>query len=72
MLEKLAEHYEWTLKMGNGGHAVGYYSKIPEKVQSEYLFPQGKFTLRKVEERFCWCDYDPLPSKTSDIFKNKP
>ena len=60
MLEKLTEHYEWTLKMDNGGHAVGFYSKIPEKVQSEYIFPKGRFTLRRVEGRFCRWDYDPI------------
>ena len=62
MLEKLTEHYSWCLKMGNGGHVVGYYSEIPEKIQSEYIFPEGKFTLRSVEERFCRWDYDPFPA----------
>ena len=60
MLEKLTEHYAWCLKMDNGGHAVGFYSEIPEKVQSEYIFPEGKFTLRRMEERFCRWDYDPI------------
>lgn len=59
MLEKLAEHYDWCLRMGNGAHAVGYYSEIPEKVQSEYLFPKGVFTLKRKEERFFRWNYDP-------------
>lgn len=60
LLEKLTEHYHDNLKIGNGGHAVGYYSEIPEKVQSKYIFPEGKFTLRGVEGRFCRWDYDPF------------
>jgi len=58
MLEKLTEHYVWCHKLGNDGHAVGFYSEIPEKVQSEYIFPEGRFTLRRVEGRFCRWDYD--------------
>lgn len=60
MLQQLTEHYLSNLKIGNGGHVVGYYSKTSEKVQSEYVFPEGKFTLRKVEERFCLWNYDPI------------
>ena len=58
MLEKLTGHYEWCLTVGNGGHAVGYYSEISEKVRSEYVFTKGKFTLRRVDGRFCRWDYD--------------
>ena len=72
MLEQLTEHYEWNLKMENGGHCVGYYSEVPEKVQSEYFFPKGKFTLRRVHERFCKWDYDPCSHNPSDTFKNNP
>ena len=60
MLEQLTENYEWSLRMGNGGHIVGYYSEVPEKVQSEYIFPKGKFTLRRVYGRFCDWYYAPL------------
>ena len=62
MLEKLNGHYEWCLTVGNGGHAVGYYSEISEKVRSEYVFTKGKFTLKSVEERFCRWDYDTFPA----------
>ena len=62
MLEKLTEHYWQCLKIGNGGHAVGYYSEIPERIHSEYIFPKGKFTLKSVEERFCRWDYDTFPA----------
>ena len=62
MLEMLTDHYGWTLKHGNGGHRFGCRSKMKEKVQSEYIFPEGKFTLRKVEERFCLWDYGPFPA----------
>lgn len=62
MLEKLTEHYWWCSRIGNGGHAAGYYSQIPEKIQSEYVFPKGKFTLRRVEGLFCRWDYDPFPA----------
>jgi len=60
MLEKLTEHYWRNIKIGNGGHMTGYYSEISEKVQSEYVFPEGKFTLRIVDGRFCMWDYDVL------------
>jgi len=60
MLETLTEHYHWTIERGNGGHMTGFYSKIQEKVRSEYIFPEGKFTLRRVEGRFCRWDYDPF------------
>ena len=63
MLEKLTEHYEWDLKMDNGGHAVGYYSEVPEKVQSEYVFPKGKFVLKRKDERFFLWDYDPIATQ---------
>ena len=72
MLEKLTEHYWQNFRLGNGGHLIGYYSEISEKVTSEYLFPKGKFTLKLMEKRFFLWNYDPLPGKTSDIFKNKP
>ncbi|MDP3698615.1 MAG: hypothetical protein Q8R47_03435 [Nanoarchaeota archaeon] len=72
MLEMLTGNYEWNLNHGNGGHLFGNYCKIKEKVASEYLFPEGKFTLKQMEERFFLWNYDPLLSKTSDIFKNKP
>jgi len=64
MLEKLTEHYQQNLKLGNGGHMVGYYSEIPEKVQSEYTFLHGKFILKQMEERFFLWHYDPI--KTQD------
>jgi len=61
--EMLIDHYEWNLTHGgNGGHLVGFYSKMKEKIASEYLFPKGKFTLRSVEKRFCRLDYDPFPA----------
>ena len=59
MLEMLTDHYWWNLNHGgNGGHMVCFYSKMKEKVASEYIFPKGKFTLRRVDGRFCRWDYD--------------
>ena len=69
MLEKLTEHYLWCIKIGHGGHAVGYYSEISEKVQSQYLFPKGAFTLKRMEERFFLWYYSP---QSIDTFKNNP
>ncbi len=63
MLEQLTEHYEWNLKMENGGHAVGYYSKIAEKIKSEYQFPKGKFVLKRKDERFFLWHYDPIATQ---------
>ncbi len=63
MLEKLTEEYHHNLKLGNGGHAAGYYSEIAEKIKSEYPFPRGTFTLKQMEERFFLWHYDPMATQ---------
>jgi uncharacterized Zn-finger protein len=41
MEEKLIDHYKLYLKMGNGGHATGFYSTIEsESIQFSCQFPQ--------------------------------
>ncbi len=49
MTEKLSEHYALLMKRGNDGHAVGYCPEIPEKIQSEYVFPKGIFASQRAE-----------------------
>ncbi|MEK6899976.1 MAG: hypothetical protein AABX05_02520, partial [Nanoarchaeota archaeon] len=69
--EQLTEHYFWTIEIGNGGHLVGYYSELPERIPSEFLFPLGKFTLKIKNERFFLWSYQSLDKLNyNDTFKN--
>ncbi|MEK6809889.1 MAG: hypothetical protein AABY40_04390 [Nanoarchaeota archaeon] len=61
MLEKLTEHYLWAIRIGNGGHLVGYYREAKEKVMCQYRYPTGIFTLRRKEGEFFLWDYDITP-----------
>ncbi len=59
MLEKLTEDYASTTSMGNGGHAVGYYSqKRREIVLGKYEFEKGVYTIKQVQGKFFLWDYD--------------
>lgn len=59
MLEKLTQHYEFTLTVGNGGHRVGFFSDIKEKISGSYEFCEGKFKLKEKNGNFFWWDYNP-------------
>lgn len=63
MLEKLTEHYRWCIQQGNGGHVVVYDREIAERIQSEYHFPLGKFSLKEKTEQFFLWHYNPTPSE---------
>ncbi len=71
MLEKLTEGYLFTIKNGNGGHAVGYYRETAEKVLYKYSYPSGIFTLRKKEGEFFLWNYDPYPDLFSESAENE-
>lgn len=59
MLEKLTEWYDEVEKMGNGGHAIGFFRDQDEIVEGTYEFQKGKFTIKHVNgDFFCW-GYEP-------------
>ena len=59
MLEKLTEDYERTIAMGNGGHAIGYFSqKRGELVQGKYDFEKGVYRIHLVNGKYFLWDYD--------------
>ena len=64
MEEKLERHYETTLGLGNGGHAVGFYAEPGEEIKSEYVFEKGKFVKNIIRDSdsgsFVLFGYDPL------------
>ena len=61
MLEKLTEHYLWCIRIGDGGHMVGYYREKSEKVMSQYRYPTGIFSLRQKDGEFFLWNYDLIP-----------
>ncbi len=59
MLEKLTEDYDRTVKMGNGGHRIGYYrEKKDEMVYGRYEFPLGVYTVHLVTRHYFDWKYD--------------
>lgn len=59
MLEKLTEDYERTVGMGNGGHAIGYFSQRKgEIVRGRYEFEKGIFTIKLVNGKYFLWDYE--------------
>lgn len=59
MLEKLTEDYERTVGMGNGGHAIGYFSqRRGEIVRGRYEFEKGVYTIYLVNRKYFLWDYD--------------
>ncbi len=59
ILEHLTNCYESSLKTGNKNYVFGFYKKIPENVEREYLFPKGKFIITLNKEDFLLFKYEP-------------
>jgi len=68
ILDKLLEDYLITIKLGNGGHAAGYYNELDEKIQERYEFEKGVFTtkysIKYSQEDFTVFYYTPKIKKT--------
>ena len=64
MEEKLERHYQITLGLGNGGHAVGFYAESGEEIEPEYIFEKGNFVKTSVRDTgngpFVLFGYDPV------------
>ncbi len=62
MDEKLRQDHERTVKMGIGGHCIGFFAdEDNEPINLIYLFRAGKYRMEKFDTRagFYWWGFEP-------------